>query len=365
MRGRTRPGRDRVDCYHPKEVPTLSVNLAGAESLLDLLRRMAAGHAPTDAELGDVLDANAYCFGFYAGWEGVGRETLREALRHFRQPERVPAGTIPTCMAEGFRRAVAEMDLMDARLAWLREIDPSGIAERVLAYLPGGTPLDSTVHITIDAFNNAFAHAGAMGVSLLKGAADRRSFEDAVGHELHHLGVAHWAARDARRQALLRERSGRAVAVRHVGNLLSEGLANYYLTPHYVFLASPDEPPAGPYRSRLERLARDEGAYMARAEAILAQCLERSAAYEACLAAYEGVALDMEEHMLPAGHYLGARMVATMARVHPSDAIVACVQHLPAFLPLYNEAAAATGALAFGPHHVARFGRLWAPDAMP
>ncbi len=95
----------------------LTIARAGAESLLDLLRRMAAGHAPSEAELDEALAANAFFFGFYAGWEGVGMDSLREALRHCRQPERVPAGTILTCVAEGFRRAVAEIDLMEARLA--------------------------------------------------------------------------------------------------------------------------------------------------------------------------------------------------------------------------------------------------------
>ena len=32
---------------------------------------------------------------------------------------------------------------------------------------------------------------------------------------------------------------------------------------------------------------------------------------------------------------------------------------LPAFLPLYNEAAQATGAFVFDAEHVERFGRLW------
>ncbi len=347
----------------------LTISLPGAESLLRLLRRMAAGHAPTDAELDEVLDTNAYFFDFYAGWEGTGREALKEALRHFRQPERVPAGAIPTCLAEGFRQAVAEMDRMIAHMAWLREVDPSGIAGRVLAYLPAGTPLEAAectsfrIHITVDAFNSAFAHGDGMGVSLLQGMTDRRTFEGAVAHELHHLGVAHWAARDAIRQALLHERSGRAVAVLHVGNLLSEGLANYYLTPGYVFGASPDGPPDGPYQARLARLAREEGAFMARSEAILAMCLQPGAAYDPCLEAFKAVAWDMEERMLPAGHYLGARMIATMARVHPLGRIVGCVQRLHEFLPLYNEAARKAGAFVFGRKHVERFGQLWGAGA--
>jgi hypothetical protein len=108
----------------------LTLSLSGARSLLDLLHGMAAGHAPSDAELDEVLDANGYFSDFYAGWEGIGRDVLREALRHFRQPERVPAGVLPTRLAEGFRQAVAEMGLIETRMAWLREVDPSAIVER-------------------------------------------------------------------------------------------------------------------------------------------------------------------------------------------------------------------------------------------
>lgn len=337
----------------------LAISLSGARSLLGLLRRMAAGHAPTDAELDGVLDANAYFFGFYAGWEGTGRDALKGALCHFCDPARVPAGVIPTRLAEGFRRAATEMDLMGARMAWLQEVDPSDVAERVLTYLPAGTPLDATIHITVDAFNNAFAHRGDMGVSLLKGAAERHTFESAVAHELHHVGFTYWAGRDRLRQALLRERSGRGVAVLHVGNLLSEGLANYYLSPEYVFLASPGAPPSDPYQARLARLAREEGALMAQAEAILTACLEAGAGYGPCLEAFRAIAWDMEQQMLPAGHYIGARMVATMARAQPLDRIVGCVQSLRRFLPLYNQAAREAGAYVLDADCIDRFGRLW------
>jgi hypothetical protein len=63
--------------------------------------------------------------------------------------------------------------------------------------------------------------------------------------------------------------------------------------------------------------------------------------------------------MLPAGHYLGARMVGTMAQVHPREAIVHCVRDLAAFLPLYNEAALKVGAYGFDAELVDGFSRLW------
>jgi hypothetical protein len=341
----------------------LTIDLEGAQALLNLLRRAHEGHPAGETELEEVLAANAFFVDFYSRWEGSDRETIRSTIRHFDRPELVPSGMLPARLAEGFRQAVGEMDLLESRMSWLGEVDTSEIAGRVLAFLPAGTPLDSVIHVTVDLFNNGFVHRREMGVSLLKGMADRETFEDTVAHELHHVCFRFWSERDAVRQALLQERSGRAVAMSHVQNLLSEGMANYYLTPGYVFRQSPQEPPADPFQARLARLQREEGELFALAEAILATSLEPGAGYEPCREAFEALALDMEEALLPAGHYLGARLVETMAQVHPRDLIVRCVEHLPEFLPSYNQAAQEVGTPVFDPQLVDRFTRLWDTDA--
>jgi len=229
----------------------------------------------------------------------------------------------------------------------------------VLAFLPADTPLDSVIHITVDLFNGAFVHGGEMGVSLLKGMADRKTFEDAVAHELHHVGVSFWSKQEATRLRPLRERSGRGVAVLHVQNLLSEGMANYYCSPEYVFRASPTEPPTSPFQARLARLEREEGKLFAQAEAILAMCLAPGAEYEPCWEAFKGLAFDIEEALLPAGHYVGARMVQMMEKTHPRSQIIGCVRHLADFLPLYNEAASTAEALIFDARLIDAFGQLF------
>jgi Putative zinc dependent peptidase (DUF5700) len=348
-----------------KEVAVLTIDASGAEALVDLLGRIAEGHAASTSELEAVLAANAYFVDFYSQWDGCDRETIRQAMCRFNQLDRLPFGLLPTRLAQGFREAVQQRDLLSRRLTWLREVETAHLAARVLAFLPPDTPLDSTIHITVDGFNNAFVSRGEMGVSLLKGMADRETFEEAVAHELHHVGFQHWAARDATRQALLQEQSGRAVAVRHVQNLLQEGMANHYLSPRYVFRASSTEPPTDAFQARLARLAREEGQLFARAETILAAALEAGAEYGPCSEAFRSLALDLEEALLPAAHFLGARMVQTMDRVHARERIVRCVRALPGFLPLYNAAARETGGFVFGARTVARFGRLWdraAPD---
>ena len=337
----------------------LTIDLEGARALLAWLERTRQGRAGGEEELEAVLAANAFAVDFYGSWDGCSREAVVQAIRCFDQPEQVPPGLIPSRLAEGLRQAAGEIDLLEGRMAWAGEIDACTIAGRILAALPPGTPLDATIHITVDALNNAFVSGREMGVSLLKGMDDPQTFADAVAHELHHVGSRYWAEQDAVLQRLAAERSGRAIAVLHVQNLLSEGMANFYLTPGYVFRASPQEPPADPFQAKLARLQRDENKLFAQAADILAQCLEPGAAYEACWEAVKAVAFDMEEALLPAGHYLGARMVQTMDGVHPRERIVGCMQRLGEFLPLYDEAARRAGGYVFDAQLAERFARLW------
>ena len=343
----------------------LTIDLNGAQALLDLLQDIQDGCDPGEPAMDAMLAANAFFVNFYSGWEGCNREIIRRAIRHFNQPEQVPDGALPQRLAEGFREAAEKSDLMRSRMAWLRTIDASDIAERVLAYLPAGTPLDSTIHITVDLFNNAFACQNEMGVSLLHGATDRQAFEKAVMHELHHVGFHFWSDRDDNRVRLLRGGTGRAVAVMHVQNLLMEGMVNFYCTPESVFGESSDTATvkeADPYQARLARLQREEAVFFARAEAVLALCLKPEATYEACWEAFKTIAFDMEDMMLPAGHYLGARMVQTLAQVYPRERILEYVKRLQEFLPSYNEAARKSGGFVFSEPLVEQFNQLWVSE---
>jgi hypothetical protein len=337
----------------------LKINFEGARVTLDLLHSIRDGHPVGDNQVEEVLAANEFLIDFYSQWEGNIRETFKDTVRNFDQPDHCPEGLLATRLAEGFNLAVAEMDLLEDRMSWLAAVDASHIVEQVLSYLPRNTPLDTVIHITVDYFNNAFVYKNEIGVSLLKGATDRKTFVDAVTHELHHIGVRFWFAQDDLQQAILEQKTGRSVAILHVQNLLMEGLANFYCTPGYVFRESPDTPPTDPYQGRLARLSQEERSFFAQAEAILAQALKPDAQYEPCWEAFKTVAFDLEDAMLPAGHYLGARMVQTMERFHPRSRILNCIKHLSEFLPLYNEAARKDDAFVFDTPLTEQFVQLW------
>ncbi len=337
----------------------LSIELMGAQSLLEILLQVKEGHTISEETMEKFLAGNSFFVDFYCQWGGITQEIIAGLIRNFDQPDRIPPGMVISRLAEGFRQAVEEIDLVQDRLAWVSKIDVSVITQHILAYLPANTPLNSTIHITVDLANNAFVHQGEMGVSLLSGIADRKTFEEAVSHEMHHVCVRYWGAQDTVRQALMQERSGRSIAVMHVENLLMEGMANYYLTPGYVLRASPDEPPADAFQGRLDRLRREEEEFFSRAETVLDMSLAPGAEYDPCWEALGRVAFDMEEMLLPAGHYLGARMVQTIEQAYPRELVIRCIQHLPEFLPLYNNAAHKAGSFIFDAQKTAEFAKLW------
>jgi hypothetical protein len=337
----------------------LTIDLQGARKLLKLLRSIRKGQPPQESELEAVMSANSLFVDFYSRWEGLSREKIAEAMLRFDQPAWHPSERLLAQLAEGFRQALDSTETLNTRLEWLSRVKPAAIASRVLTYLPPNTPLDSTIHITVDSINNAFVHRGQMGVSLLKGVTDRQAFERVVAHELHHIGFRFWAERDPVRMTLLQEQSGRGIAVQHVQNLLAEGMANYFCTPEMVFREEPDERAPDPFEAKLGRLHRQEANLFAQAEKVLAMSLDPEADFGQCRKAFVALALDMEECLLPAAHYLGARMVQRMDQAHSVAEIVGCVQNLPRFLLLYNQAAQKVGGYVHDPELVDRFGQLW------
>ncbi len=200
-----------------------------------------------------------------------------------------------------------------------------------------------------------------MGLSLLMDITDPERFETYTAHELHHVGFAYWAERDPIRQAVFREQPGRAVAVRHVQNLLSEGLVIVYCSP---FQTEADETGGilsakeARYQAKLGKYRREERSLFAQSESVLTLCLEPDADYDTCQQAFDGVAIDLDG-IEPIGHYIGAQMVETMDRFHPHERIVECVRSLRDFLPLFNQAAQKAGFFVYNPAAVEQFRQIW------
>lgn len=334
----------------------LTIEVNGAKTLLAYL----SSAEKSGVELERVLQANPFFVDFYCQWSGVTRETLADAIAHCAQPGWTSPSQVLTVLSMGFRRAIEEHKPIAARLEELEHFDLSDLSGRVLPYLPAGTPLSATIHVTIDSFNGGFQFREGIGFSIFVDQANPALVMPMLAHELHHSGFRYWSQRDSSRQALLASQSGRAVAVGHVENLLMEGMANFFCSPFPKTKAEVTGMPPEyleRYWTRLEGFRRNERALFAQAEAVLAQCLEPGADLEACRRAYDAIAIDLEG-IEPAGHYIGFRMVEIISRNQPAERLVDCVHTLAGFLPLYNRAAAQAGGYLFDPALVDGFEQL-------
>ncbi len=336
----------------------LTINIEGAQALLALLNQTSKGYPPTEAEIQTVLTTNTFFMDFYSRWRGVTHETLIETMCSFNQPDFEPSAPVLAALARGFRRAIEEHARMQANLDFLRAVNPAAVAERVLTYLPCGTPLQSVIHITIDGFNGGFQYQGQMGWSLLSDITSLAQFESGIAHELHHVGFAYWAERDSFRQTLLNEKSGRTVVIWHVQNLLSEGLAMFYCSPDMMR----EERVPEAYARKLAMYRQRERELFAEAEKVLALSLHPGADFDTCRQALEAIVIDLDG-ILPVAHYLGARMIETMSRYHSQAHIIDCVQSLSQFLPLYNQAAQALDAFVYAPAVVASFCQIFKAES--
>jgi hypothetical protein len=227
--------------------------------------------------------------------------------------------------------------------------------------LPANTPIDCTIHLTIDEFNGAFQYQNGIGLSLTRSYSDPDLFSDLICHELHHIGFQYWAARDARRQALLRDQTPIAVALEHIENLIREGMAVYFFTSAQFGGSSWGLVPkshAAAYRARVDSFRAGESSLFRRAEQILREAFRPSPDLEACRHAALALAVDLQG-IQPSGHYVGWRMIQTIATRDTIGQILANIVDVSGFLQQYNEAADRAGAYVFSPEVVRDYAALW------
>ena len=331
----------------------LTIESHGASSLLELLALYHQDRHPTQADISAALDQNEFYMDYYCQWNGVTPEKVSDALDNFSHPEWQPDHPVLAGMVRGWRYALEHLDELKGNLAIAQSIDANAMIEHTARFLPDGTPLDTSVHFTIDGFNGGFQFQDGIALSILH-FNSKDVILRTIAHELHHLGFGYWAQRNSIRQAVLAEQSGRQVALRHIQNLLLEGMANFYCSPMVI-----DRETMGPRLvGKLEQFQCDDLALLTQATDVFAQAMAPDADYEACTRACEGLMIDWEG-IQPAGHYIGQRMIEIMSQVHGQEAIVACVQSLPDFLLLYNQAACHAGPPVFDAPSVERFSQIW------
>lgn len=208
----------------------LAVETEGVETILHVLEKIE-NDAIKKADLEDLLENNAFFVDFYASWQGVTRGKIAKLFLNLGKEQ---DHYLLEALRQGFLKAYARKEELKRTLATIKHMELEPVERKVLRYLPEGTTLETTIHLTIDGFNAGFQHKGEVGTSLLLGRSlfllDAHLLQEALPHELHHVAVNKFFKENEKLQRVINQETCRSVFFRFIKDLLSEGMANYYFT---------------------------------------------------------------------------------------------------------------------------------------
>jgi hypothetical protein len=328
------------------------VHFAGAELLLDVLATFAGAEGPAPEQLERLWQDPSFLTWVkaYAPWVEHLEDGLRQLLQNLDNVPSTSPQVFWQQIASGWKGASKLENNARCRqaLAAMRQADISRFEKEALAYLPPGTPLSVEIYPTLDGFNGGMFRGRQVFLSVLNIGEDEisamlRGEVGLGGHELHHIGVMHWFDSNSYLRKLAQEKVGGQLAVKIIEYLVSEGMANAFLSPEIFRLRVGNNPAAEAYNQRLQNLEASwpVGA-IEQIEAQLAGALDASTPEELppIRHAFEVFSMDLSGTGLPEGHFATGKMVQQMAAALPLEKVIGLVYAPWQFFALYNAASA-------------------------
>jgi len=284
----------------------------GARMFLDLVEAsIREGRRITVEEARRLLSTRGMSFTLsaYERLLGLTGDDVVSILVNLGSEHPVNTEPVKLRLEEGLRRCYS----LEAASRLRRQVDAVhsldfGEAERkALRYLPEGTVIESTVYLTVDAFNPGMVRGGDVGRSILHGLDDINM--DHMAHEFHHAGVMSCLSR---RPGLAKLATGadtrEEVAAQLVCHLVSEGLANHYCTPMMVRAGDHKSPEAN---ERIRGYEHCQSAMLEETWSLIRDCLDREEPLEGCRGRLMAILIDRES-ILPRVHFIGERIISVL-----------------------------------------------------
>jgi len=194
--------------------------------------------------------------------------------------------------------------------------------EKALRHLPPDTAIESTVYLTVDAFNPGMVRDGDVGISIISGL--EKISMDYLAHEFHHVGFANCLSRrpEVERMAKSPE-APEEVAIQLICHLVSEGMANHYCTPMMVRAGEHKSPRAN---ERITAYERSLTEMLEETWRLIRDCLDGGAPLDECRERAMGILIDRES-ILPKVHFIGEKMIVLIEEnpeTRPEDLVGLC-----------------------------------------
>ena len=310
----------------------ITVESEDVTQLLDILENVVKlQRPPSKEEIDAVLSTKWISFmtEAYSMLSDFSKEGLADVLTNLTRAEPIAHGMVPTRLEEGFRSclSVRRINLLRKKLQKMMVLDYVKSERIALTYLPPGTPITSTIYLSIDTVNPGMVFGGNVNLSIL--AFDPENFDfQYLAHELHHLGFRYWIEKNPKLNKLaFRENTDhREIAVNMILHLLSEGMANYYCTPNHVCLhASDDEE----HNHKIKKYEESLNQMLLEIQSLLSDCVSKSLSVEKFRERLMNIIFD-QECILPPVHFIGARIIEMFDKdptISRKDIVDLCKDH--------------------------------------
>ena len=289
----------------------VSVESEDVARLLNILENVVrSGHSPSKEEVDSLLSTRWISFmtEVYSMFPGFSKEGLADVLANLAGPRPAAQGMVLSKLEEGFRSCLSaeRINSLRKRLQGMKALDYAKAERMALLYLPPETPITSTIYLSIDAVNPGMTFGGNVSLSIT--AFDPENFDfPYLAHELHHLGFRYWVEKNPKLSgfALRDNRDHGEIAVNMILHLLSEGLANYFLTPSFV---RPHPGVDKEHNSKIKKYEESLGQMLLEIQSLLSDCVSKSVSVEKCRERLLNLIFD-QEGILPPVHFIGAQII--------------------------------------------------------
>jgi len=323
----------------------ITVEDDGARMFLDMVEAsMREGRRINREKVERLLSTKAMSFTLsaYENLLELSKDDVASMLVNLSLEHPVSTDPVKLRFEEGFRSCCS----LEAVARLRRGVDTTvamgfGAAEgKALRYLPPGTVIESTVYLTVDAFNPGMVRGGDVGRSILRGLDDINI--DHMAHEFHHAGFMNCLSR---RPGMARLAVGadstEGVAVQFICHLVSEGLANHYCTPSMV---QAGEHKPHKVNEKIRAYEQNLKEMLEEAWSLVRDCLDGGEPLKKYRERLMGIIID-KESVLPKVHFLGEKIISVLEEdpeIRFEDIVDLCL-HPENLVRLYEDPAIRRG----------------------
>ena len=240
---------------------------------------------------------------------GLTRDDMVSMLVNLGSEQPVNADPVKLRFEEGFRScySLEAVSRLRREVEAVLNLDFGAAEQKALMYLPAGTVIESTVYLTVDAFNPGMVRGGDVGRSILHGLDDISM--DHMAHEFHHAGLMSCLSRRLGLARLAESAdTPEGVAAQLVIHLISEGLANHYCTPNMVKAGEHKSPEAN---EKIRGYEQNQNEMLEEAWNLIRDCLDGEASMEEYKDRLMAILIDRES-ILPKVHFIGERIISVL-----------------------------------------------------